>query len=45
MKMIWCGFKIQENYHVLVKSFMDIFILKPICQDIVWYVMILDGVK
>ena len=45
MKMILCGFKIQENYLVLVKSFMEIFILKPIWQDIVRYVMLLDGVK
>ena len=33
MKMISCGLKIKENCNVLVTSFMEIFVLKPLVVE------------
>ena len=33
MKMIWSGWIIKENYHVLETSFLEIFVLKPLGVD------------
>ena len=38
MKMIWCGFKIKENWHVLVNQFHENFRSKSLCFRKIKYV-------
>ena len=42
MKMIWCDLKINENYHVLEISFLEIFTLKRL---VVGKLSVFSGMK